>query len=86
VSTIDLSPGPAAAEAFRLGVAAGAAVGLTAIGLLYWWEAVSALVAGFLLVVLFPVYLVAVAAALSGWLGYDKDSTALRPVTRPPEE
>jgi hypothetical protein len=32
--------------------------------------------------VLFPVYLVFVASVLSVWLGYDKDTTSLRPVYR----
>lgn len=75
-------PGPAAAHAFRLGVVAGAVVGLAGIGLLYWAGSLAPIHAGYVLVCLFPVYLVLVAVVLSRWLGYDKDVTSLRPVYR----
>ncbi|WP_311171984.1 hypothetical protein [Halobellus ordinarius] len=76
------APGPDAARAFRLGSAAGAVAGLVVIGLLYWTGVLSPLALGYVLVLLFPVYLLLVAVVLSLWLGYDKDATALRPVTR----
>ncbi|MBX0297747.1 hypothetical protein [Haloarcula nitratireducens] len=79
---VRISPGPAAAHAFRLGVGAGALVGLGGIGLLYWVGSLTPAFVAYALVYLFPVYLVFVAAALSVWLGYDKDETALRPVVR----
>lgn len=71
------SPGPAAAHAFRLGLRAGAIVGFSAIVALYYFGVIELLFAGYALLVLFPVYLVFVAAVLSVWLGYDKDATAL---------
>jgi hypothetical protein len=83
VDSIRVRPGPAAAQAFRLGMWVGAVVGLAAVGLLYWVGALDLVFAGYTLLVLFPVYLVLVAAVLSRWLGYDKDAAALRPVTRP---
>jgi hypothetical protein len=81
--TKSISPGPAAADAFRLGMILGGVVGLAGIGLLYWVGTVTPLLAVYVLLAIFPVYLVAVAVALSLWLGYDKDATALRPVYRP---
>ncbi|GGN94668.1 MULTISPECIES: hypothetical protein [Haloarcula] len=80
MSAIRTRPGPAAAYAFRLGIVAGAVVGLTAVALLYRLGAITPVIAGYTLLVLFPVYLVFVASALSIWLGYDKDATSLRPV------
>ncbi|WP_276273214.1 hypothetical protein [Haloarcula litorea] len=77
-----VSPGPAAAHAFSLGLKAGAILGLGTIGGLYWAGVIDLLFAGYALVCLFPVYLVVLAAGLSVWLGYDKDATALRPVYR----
>lgn len=74
------TPGPDAAHAYRLGLRAGAILGVTLIGTLYWFGVIELLLAGYALLLLFPVYLVFVAAALSVWLGYDKDATALRPV------
>jgi hypothetical protein len=74
------TPGPDAAHAFRLGLRAGAIFGVALIGTLYWFGIIEPLLAGYALLLLFPVYLVFVAAALSVWLGYNKDATALRPV------
>ena len=77
---IRLSPGPAAAYAFRLGTIAGAIVGMTAIGVFYFVGLLSAVVAGYVVLFLFPIYLVLVAVLLSIWLGYDPGLTSLRPV------
>jgi hypothetical protein len=66
-----------------LGILASAVIGLAGIGLLYWFGSITLVIAAFVLVLLFPVYLVVVATVLSRWLGYDKDHTALRPVYRP---
>lgn len=76
------SPGPDAAAAFRLGMLAAAAVGLSALAALYWLGTIGPFVAGYVLLFLFPVYMLVAAAVFSVWLGYDKDTTALRPVTR----
>jgi len=80
------NPGPAAAQAFRLGVLVGAVIGLAAIALLFWTGVLTVPAAGYTLVFLFPVYLVFVAVTLSRWLGYDKDITALRPVYQTKQE
>lgn len=79
------SPGPAAAYAFRLGMYAGAIVGLAGIGALFVVGALSLVLLGYVLVFLFPIYLVLVATVLSVWLGYDQDVTSLRPVYVPKE-
>lgn len=82
MNTVQTKPGPVAAQAFRLGIVASAAVGLAGIAILYWSDAVSLLFAGYMLVALFPVYLIFAAAVLSVWLGYNKDVSSLRPVYR----
>jgi hypothetical protein len=46
---------------------------------------VGALLSVYLLVLVFPVYLVLAASALNVWLGYGRDVTDLRPVTRSEE-
>jgi hypothetical protein len=74
------TPGANAAHAYRLGLRAAAIVGLALIGTLYWFGVIELLLAGYALLLLFPVYLVFAAAVLSVWLGYSKDATALRPV------
>jgi hypothetical protein len=85
VDTLRLEPGPAAAQAFRLGVYVGAVVGLAVLGLLYWTGSIGLAMTGYALFVLFPIYLVFVAVLLSRWLGYDRDVTSLRPVYRTEE-
>jgi len=80
--TIPIGTGPAAAEAFHLGTLVGAVIGLSVIGLLYVTGTITAMLAGYTLVLLFPIYLILVAVVLSLWLGYDKDASALRPVYR----
>lgn len=77
-----VSPGPLAAQAFRLGIGASIVIGLAAIGGLYLTGTINLVLAAYSLVFLFPVYLVLVAVILSVWLGYDKDATNLRPVHR----
>ncbi|WP_336023673.1 hypothetical protein [Halobellus salinisoli] len=75
-------PGPDAARAFRLGIAAGGLVGLAVAGILYWVGTMTIFAFGYVFLLVFPVYLVLVATALSVWLGYDQDVTSLRPVYR----
>jgi hypothetical protein len=76
------SPGPAADRAFATGIRVAAVGALAALGLLYWLGTVGPFLVGFALVVLFPVYLLVVASALSKWLGYDRDVSDLRRVSR----
>jgi len=83
MTTVRASPGPAAAQAYRLGIVASAIAGLAGVAFLYWAGAISPLIAAYVVVLLFPMYMVLVSVALSVWLGYDKDETALRPVYRP---
>jgi hypothetical protein len=52
------------------------------VGFLYWAGQLTLLLVGFVLVVVFPVYLVFAASVLSVWLGYNKGVTDLRPVYR----
>lgn len=77
-----MSPGASARSAFRLGLLAAAVAALAAVGALYRTGAMSLVAVGYVLLVLFPVYLVFVASVLSVWLGYDKDASDLRPVRR----
>ena len=76
------SPGPAAQRAFRTGVWAAAVLALAVVGWLYWTGAVAGYVSVFAVVVLFPVYMLLVASALSKWLGYGKTPADLRRVRR----
>jgi hypothetical protein len=64
---------------------AAAVVGAAVVALLYWSGVVGALLSVYLLVLVFPVYLVLAASALNVWLGYGRDVTDLRPVTRSEE-
>jgi len=76
------SPGPAAESAFRTGIVVAALIGLTTIGVSYWTGTIALVLAGYSLVLLFPLYLVAAAVVLSVWLGYNTDARDLRPVYR----
>ena len=76
-------PGADAGGAYGLGVMAVAVVGRLVAGALYWVGALGPLALGYVVVALFPVYLIVVAVVLSVWLGYDKDATTLRPVYKP---
>lgn len=82
----NVSPGPNAHHAFRLGLAAAALVGLVGIAGLYWTGSLTLALLGFSLLALFPIYLVFAASALSVYLGFDKDETDLRPVYREREQ
>lgn len=77
-----IAPGPGARSAFRLGMQAAAVTALAGVGLLYWVGVLTPVLLGFVLLLVFPVYLVFAASALSVWLGYGKDVTDLRPVYR----
>ncbi len=82
MATPKKSPGPAARRAFRTGVWTAAAGGLAVVGGLYWIGALASYAAVFVVVVLFPVYMLVVASALSKWLGLGKGPADLRRVTR----
>jgi hypothetical protein len=82
MTSVKRTPGPAARRAFRLGMVAAGVVGLAVLASLYLHGVLTPATAVYALVALFPVYLVVAAAALSVWLGYDKDATDLRPVYR----
>ena len=69
-----------------MGTQAAAVAGLAAIGLLYWIAAPRPVLVGFILLLVFPIYLVFAASALSVWLGFDKDATDLWPVYRETRE
>lgn len=86
MSDLKVAPGASARSAFRLGMGAAVVGGLAAVGLLCWGGALTPVLAGFVLLLIFPVYLVFAASALSVWLGFDKDATDLRPVYREKRE
>lgn len=69
-----------------MGIVAASVAAFAAVGLLYWSGTLTLPLAGFTLLVLFPVYLVFAASVLSVWLGYSKDITDLRPVYYPKNE
>lgn len=85
MTPVRTAPGPDADYAFRLGVIAGAILGFAVLGLSFWGGVVGPIGLGYLLLAVFPVYMVFVTVLLSVWLGYDKDETALRPVYREKE-
>ncbi|PSP83332.1 hypothetical protein BRC83_07255 [Halobacteriales archaeon QS_1_68_17] len=85
MATLKHTPGPAAGRAFKLGMIAVVVAALGALGLLYALGHLSLTIAGYALVLVFPMYLVVAASVLSVWLGYDKDVTDLRPVYREKE-
>lgn len=80
-----IQPGPDADRAFRLGIATASVLWVVFLGSLYWYGLTSLAITAYGLVVLFPVYLLVVAVALSVWLGFSKDAAALRPVREPPD-
>lgn len=86
MKTAKKEPGPNAQAAFRIGMVAAAVVMLAAMGYLYAVEYISGVQFGYTLVLLFPVYLVFAAVALSVWLGFNKDASDLRPVHRRREQ
>lgn len=80
------SPGPEAHRAFRSGMLFAAVAGLAALGGLYWVGLLEPLHIVFAIAVCGPVYLIIAASALSIWLGFDKDASDLRRVTREKED
>lgn len=79
---LKIVPGANARSAFRFGMGAATVAGLAGVGLLYWLGVLAPVLLGFLLLLVFPVYLVFAASLLSVWLGYGKDVSDLRPVYR----
>lgn len=86
MTELKIAPGAGARSAFRFGMWAAAVLGLAGIGLCYWIGLLTPVLVGFTLLLLFPIYLVFAASALSVWLGYGKDVTDLRPVYREKRE
>lgn len=82
MASVSVGPGPSADAAFRLGVVAAVVLALVVLGTLYSAGMVTTFVVGFAVLVVFPVYLLFVASALSVWLGFDKGVADLRRVTR----
>ncbi|EMA47914.1 hypothetical protein [Halococcus saccharolyticus] len=74
MAAIRHSPGPAAAEAFTLGITTAATLGLAGLWLLVWTDVLTLLGAIFVAFFGLPVLLVVVSCLLSVWLGYDKDA------------
>lgn len=86
METSEVTPGPDAHRAFRLGLAVAAALALFAVGVLFWAGIASLEIVAFALLIGFPIYLIYVASILSVWLGFDKDPSDLRPVYRERDE
>jgi hypothetical protein len=82
MARLNVSPGPNADDAFQLGVIVATLAGLIPLVVLYTQGSLTLRLIGFVLLTLFPVYLIFSASALSVWLGFDKDATDLRPVHR----
>jgi hypothetical protein len=81
MSTPKITPGPAAAEAFRLGLVAAMIVPLAGATFFLWQGSVSV----DLIVIsaaLIPVYVLVVAVVLSMWLGYDKGPADTRRIVK----
>ncbi|ERG98231.1 MAG: hypothetical protein J07HQX50_02266 [Haloquadratum sp. J07HQX50] len=69
------TPGPDADAAFRTGQIIATIIGLSAVGLLWYSGAFSLYFTIYVLLFLFPIYLILSAAVLSVWLGYNTDLT-----------
>jgi len=84
---VQSSPGPIADRTFDTAFKVAAVGGVVVAVLLYWSGALSLSDGSDLLYtfILFPVYLVAVAALLGVWLGYDTDASDLVRVRRDAE-
>ena len=74
MSAIRHSPGPAAAEAFTLGIATAAVAALAAVAFLVWAGLLTVTGAVAALVLGVPLFLLVVSCLLSVWLGYNKDA------------
>ena len=84
---VQSSPGPIADRTFDTAFKIAAVGGVVVAALLYWSGALSVSDGAHVVhtLVLFPVYLVAVAALLGVWLGYDTDASDLVRVRREAE-
>jgi hypothetical protein len=74
MSTLRHSPGPAAAEAFKLGIATATTVALAGLWLLFWTDTLTPLITIFSMIMGLPIFLLLVSCLLSVWLGYNKDA------------
>ena len=75
MSAIRRSPGPAAAEAFTLGIATTLTGVLAIVGTLVWLDMLTLTGAFASLLVGLPLAALFAACLLSVWLGYTKDAT-----------
>jgi hypothetical protein len=72
MSTLHHVPGPAADEAFRLGLAVTTVATVAVLAALVWIDSMTLLGAALSMVLGLPIVLFATACLLSVWLGYDK--------------
>jgi hypothetical protein len=74
MSGLHYSPGPAAEEAFTLGIAAAVSISFAGLGYLFWADMLT--LTGLILTTVLglPVLLIVVSCLLSVWLGYNKDA------------
>ncbi len=75
MSAIRRSPGPAAAEAFTLGIATTLTGVVAAVVALVWFDVLTLAGAFASLLMGLPLAALFAACLLSVWLGYDKDAT-----------
>lgn len=68
------TPGPAAEEAFTLGIAATATVAFASLGFLFWAGMITLFDVILTAVLGLPVLFIVVSCLLSVWLGYNKDA------------
>lgn len=78
------SPGPIADRTFDLGFKMAVAGGIFGVVVLYWSGVLSITTGSDVVftLTLFPVYLLAVAVLLGMWLGYERDASNLKRVTK----
>jgi hypothetical protein len=74
MSAIRHTPGPAAAEAFTLGIAIATTTALAGIGVLLWADVLTMTGALAAIALGLPVLLIVVSCLLGVWLGYDRDA------------
>lgn len=75
------TPGPIADRAFDAGFKAAAVGGVVGLTVCYLVGILSLYGTLFVLILLYPAYLVFVALLLATWLGYDTDRSNLEPVS-----
>jgi hypothetical protein len=74
MTTLRYIPGPAAAEAFTLGIATATTTALAGLWILLWADVLTPLGVIFAVAVGLPAFLLVVSCLLGVWLGYNKDA------------